>query len=421
MIRKLKIKMVAYMMLLITFVIAVAFTALYIGTAKRIETSSSIAMKSAAESVRTGFFHDGRHNENLQDYFSIFTIDLNEQEMTFSIYGYTAEQNELTESVVDYINELIAAVHAESDTEGVLKDYQYRYLVVNTLLGERIVLLDRGYETQTLSNLLLTLSLVSVCVTIAFLLISIFIAKVAVAPVEKSWTQQKQFIADASHELKTPITVISANTDIVLSHGDSTVAEQSKWLNNIKAESARMCELVNNMLYLAKNEDAKNMAKTELLCLSDLAAEGALPFESVCFERKKQLLINIEPDIWVKGCRSSLLQLISILLDNACKYSNENGHIEFHLFSDGDRAEMVVRNSGEPILPSDIDRIFERFYRADKARTRTEGGYGLGLSIAKTIIDSHGAKVAVSSTKENGTIFKCTFRKASAPSKPAVQ
>ena len=94
MIRKLKIKMVAYMMLLITFVIAVAFTALYIGTAKRIETSSSIAMKSAAESVRTGFFHDGRHNENLQDYFSIFTIDLNEQEMTFSIYGYTAEQNE---------------------------------------------------------------------------------------------------------------------------------------------------------------------------------------------------------------------------------------------------------------------------------------------------------------------------------------
>ena len=162
MIRKLKIKMVAYMMLLITFVIAVAFTALYIGTAKRIETSSSIAMKSAAESVRTGFFHDGRHNENLQDYFSIFTIDLNEQEMTFSIYGYTAEQNELTESDVDYINELIAAVHAESDTEGVLKDYQYRYLVVNTLLGERIVLLDRGYETQTLSNLLLTLSLVSV-------------------------------------------------------------------------------------------------------------------------------------------------------------------------------------------------------------------------------------------------------------------
>ena len=172
-----------------------------------------------------------------------------------------------------------------------------------------------------------------------------------------------------------------------------------------------MTELINNMLFLAKSEDEKQMPEMCTINLSDIATEATLAFESVCFENKKQFYTDIQPDIYIKGDSSSIRRLITIFLDNACKYSNENGHVECYLYAENDKVEMVVRNSGEPIPKDEIHNIFTRFYRVNKSRSRTEGGYGLGLSIAKTIIDMHGGKISVTSSEENGTIFKCSFKK----------
>lgn len=412
MIKKLKRKIVIAMMALITALLIVAFAGMYILTSQNIAEQSVIAMENALEKPHIGIFNP----DNSEDtgYFSIMTIDLNEHDKTFTIDGYGVSSVDMVESDIEYINMLISAVKNNSAATGIIDsdDFSYRYLTAENKGTTRIVLLDKGYENQTLRSLLFSELFIGFLLVAAFLVVTIFIANIAVAPAEASWKQQKQLVADASHELKTPITVISANTDLVLENPDSTVKEQEKWLGYIKAETVRMTELVNNMLFLAKNEDGKTSPVLNVLNFSDLVTEMALPFESVCFEKEKNLLVNITPSLSVKGDAPSLRQLVSILLDNACKYSEPHGHIEIHLYQEGDRIDLVVRNSGDPIPKEDISKIFERFYRVNKARSRTEGGYGLGLSIAKTIINAHGAKITVTSNAQDGTIFKCTFKKA---------
>lgn len=411
MIKKLKIKIVISMMALITILLVTAFVGMFILTSRNLAEKSIIAMENAAEKPHTGFFSPDDTSNSV--YFSIMTIDINERDKTFTIDGYGVSSVDLVESDINYINMLISAVKTESEEVGIINsdEYSYRFLFKESKSMTRIVLLDKGYENQTLRSLLISQVLIGILSLIALLFVTIFIANLAIAPAEISWRQQKQLIADASHELKTPITVISANTDLVLENPESTVKDQEKWLGYIKAETVRMTELVNNMLFLAKNEDCHASPVLNTLNLSDLVTEMVLPFESVCYEKEKNLHVNITPDIFIKGDAPSLRQLISILLDNACKYSEQNGHIEVLLYTENDKAELVVRNSGIPIPKEDIDKIFERFYRVNKARSRTEGGYGLGLSIAKTIVNAHNAKITVSSSVQDGTIFKCFFKK----------
>lgn len=410
MIRKLKVKVVAAMMIIITLLLAVAFSGIYALTANDIAHKSHIAMENAVKKPHSGFFPPN-DSERGGD-FSIITIDLNEQDKTFTIDGYGVSVLELVDSDIEYINKLISEVKSQNTGSGIIKtgESSFRFLTKQGKTLTRIVLLDKSYENQTLRALRISLILIGTLSFIAFLFVTMFIAHIAVAPAARAWRQQKQLVADASHELKTPITVISANTDLILSNPESTIKDQEKWLGYIKTETVRMANLVNNMLYLAKSEDNAVVIKKEVN-FSNLTTEMVLPFESVCFEKNKNLLVNIQPDIFIKGDDSALRQLIGILLDNACKYSEENGHIEVHLFSEGDRASIVIRNSGEPIPQDEIDRIFERFYRVNKARSRSEGGYGLGLSIAKNIVKAHDSKITVTSSVQEGTIFKCTFRK----------
>lgn len=214
-----------------------------------------------------------------------------------------------------------------------------------------------------------------------------------------------------SHELKTPLTVISANADIVLANRDSTVSEQEKWLNYIKQETERMTKLINEMLYLAKHDDGR--AEEEMLPfdLSEAAESCTLPFESVCFENGVQFYTEIQPDIGIVGSPSAIKQVMMILLDNAVKYAGENGFVRFLLHADGDRVTLSVNNTGERIPPELIPHIFERFYRVDESRARDKGGYGLGLSIAKSIVDRHGGRITVKSDEETGNTFTCTFKR----------
>lgn len=416
MIRKLRAKFIITNMLLISIVLIAAFVFVYFSTAKNLENESIAAMKDISTQVgndkRFDIFGTKDEKENEEySYLKTFTIDTNEANMTYQIDGNVYDAEDMTDEQNDYLNTLIETVYSSTKDEGIIEEYNLRYYSVETAIGNRIVFLDKDYEDNNLQRLLITFSIVSICALAAFLIISIIISKIAVAPVEKSLKQQAQLVADASHELKTPITVISANADILLANKDSTIKEQSKWVEYIKTESARMTQLVNNMLFLAKT-DANKMVETQnLIHLSDTITSCILPFESICFEKQKTLEMAINPNIYIKGNENSIKQLIIILVDNAFKYSNDNGIIKVSVYEDQEKAILSVWNTGTPIPTEQLSHIFERFYRVDKSRSRTEGGYGLGLSIASSIVESHNAKIEVQSTEEKGTLFTCMFKK----------
>ena len=265
----------------------------------------------------------------------------------------------------------------------------------------------------TIACLLIALSLG------ALFVISYFLSKIAIRPVRKAWDQQQQFVADASHELKTPLTVILANNNILLSHKDATVNEERKWVESTQAEATHMKKLVDNLLYLARADANKSKPVLSAVNLGEIVMDTSLQIEPAAFEKGVYLDYDeIDTDVTVQGDATKLKQLAHILIDNACKYGDSTEPVKISLKKNGE-VVLKVRNSGNPIHPDDIPHIFERFYRSDKARTQNEmqGGYGLGLAIAKSIVDDHDGKIAVTSSQEAGTEFTVTFKNQSGPFK----
>lgn len=220
-----------------------------------------------------------------------------------------------------------------------------------------------------------------------YFVISWMLARVALAPVEESWSKQRQFVADASHELKTPLSVIMANTEIIASHQDETVASQMKWIENTRAESRRMADLVADLLFLAKHDDG-HQAQTEVVNLSDCIETSALGYDAVFYENDKEFRYEICQNVKVYGNAGQFKQLVTILLDNANKYSTGQGNIELNLASNGKKAVLTVSNDSDELTEENLEHLFDRFYTVDKSRNTDKGGNGLGLSIAKTICQS---------------------------------
>ena len=224
-------------------------------------------------------------------------------------------------------------------------------------------------------------------------------------PVARAWDQQQRFVADASHELKTPLTVILANTSILRAHPERSVTSQSQWIESTQSEAERMQELVRDMLDLARPEHAETVREHARVDLTDLVEGGLLQFESVAFERNVSLASDIDRDVSVTGDAARLRRLVTTLLDNACKYVEKGGRIAVTLRQTARRIELHVHNTGTVIAEEDLPHVFDRFYRADKARTRSEGSYGLGLAIAREIAEEHGGSIAAASDETNGTTF----------------
>lgn len=225
-------------------------------------------------------------------------------------------------------------------------------------------------------------------IIILFFFLSVFLAKKIVKPLEESYIKQKQFISDAGHELKTPVSVISANAEIL-----NRELGENQWLSNIQYENERMGMLVSQLLDLARNENTTpNMEKIDL---SYLVSGEILPFESVAFENNLFLDSNITENITILGNENSLKQLISILVDNAIRHSNSKKGVYISLKREHNTASLSVINSGESIPKDKQDLIFERFYRVDTARNSDDKHYGLGLSIAKSIVASHKGNIKV--------------------------
>ncbi len=298
---------------------------------------------------------------------------------------------------------IISAAIRQKEDLGVLRSYNLRYLRKNTPFGQSIVFVDISSEQATLSNLLESCMMIGLAGFTAFFALSFFLARWAVRPVEKAWMQQKQFVADASHELKTPLTVIMTTAEI-LSENDHDAMQRSQMVSGILTMSQQMRGLVDSLLELARVDAGTTRMTFSLINFSVLVSEAVLPFEPVYFEQGLHLEYSIEDNIGVHGSFTHLKQVIDIFLDNALKYSAAGGGVILTLKRQGNGCLLAVSSPGTALSAQDLKNIFRRFYRMDKARAM-DHSYGLGLSIAESIVMQHNGKIWAESENGINTFF----------------
>ena len=289
------------------------------------------------------------------------------------------------------LEELYDLVCAAEESEGVAEGYDLRYVRMETPRGKKLIFADRSGERATFRRLSQVSILIGVGGFGVFFLISVLLSNLAIRPVDEAWRQQKQFVSDASHELKTPLTVIMANAELLQQPGYSD-EQRRGFSESILSMSRQMRQLVESLLNLARLD---SMRETDALLteldLSSLVEDCILPFEPLYFERGLLLRSEVEPGIHVLGNERVLCQCMDILLDNAQKYS-EPGTVRLRLCRAGRQAELTVENPSPELTRAECRDVFKRFYRLDSARTNS-GSYGLGLPIAEGIVTRHGGKI----------------------------
>ncbi|MCG4514948.1 sensor histidine kinase [Eggerthella lenta] len=320
-----------------------------------------------------------------------------------------AVQTRTTASIADdVLAQAAAALADQPDGSGSLDGlglfYEKRTVGGAAYLAFADMSAASGWQT-----LAVTLAGVGAAALAAFFVISMFFSRWALAPVDRAWRQQRRFVADASHDLKTPLTVILANTSILLEHPERSIASQSQWIESTQHEAQQMQGLVGDLLLLAQVDEGAAPPPMERLDLTDLVEGELLQFESVAFERAVDLQSQLDESVMVRGNAMRLRKLVGTLLDNACKYADDGGSVNVSLRQSVRRIELAVHNTGFAIAPEDLPHVFDRFYRADKARTRDDSGYGLGLAIAHAIAEEHGGNLAAASDDERGTTFTLTL------------
>ncbi|MGN0493930.1 MAG: sensor histidine kinase, partial [Acutalibacteraceae bacterium] len=239
--------------------------------------------------------------------------------------------------------------------------------------------------SMTFTTVLTVCAVVFVSFSVVFILI-VFFSRHAVKPIAESYEKQKQFITDANHELKTPLTLILANLDII-----EAETGENEWLNDIRCESERMSALVNQLVTLTRMDEGDKNLQAESFDISALLNGVCADFSAIAAQKNKRLYVSVRENIFYKGDAPALRRLFTILLDNAVKYCDKNGDISVSLKS-GKHITVCVENSFSDVESTELDRLFDRFYRADKSRTY-DGGFGIGLSIAKAIVQNHRGKI----------------------------
>ena len=308
--------------------------------------------------------------------------------VTFSADGTVLSifDGEKTVSSNDNLTELARQILNEGNSSGRTGNLSY---VVTQKDGYTLVaFMDNTVSEAGLQTMMRNALLVGGASLVVMFFISVLLAKRIIHPLEENDKQQKQFISDASHELKTPIAVIGANAEIL-----SREIGHSEWLSNIQYESNRMGELVKQLLELSSAENRE--VPMEELDFSHVVTGESMVFETFAFENGKALQSNIEEGIVLTGNQNQLTQVISVLLDNALRYAT-GSQIELNLKKQGHSAVLSVSNEGEEISQEKLKHLFDRFYRVDDARNSEENHYGLGLSIAQAVVQKHGGTISAS-------------------------
>ena len=303
---------------------------------------------------------------------------------------------------------LLEAIVAQEQDFGVLRQHHAIYYRSGSS-PFRIAIASTDYIVQSVLRLGLVLLAIWLGAMLLFLAISIQLSAIAARPMEEAMQREKQFVADASHDLKTPLSVILANNAILAENPDASVGSLSRWLNSTQAAAKRMQQLISQMLTLADVERPDAPVALERVDLASLAMRSALELESLAYEKNITLDTELPEECFIRGDSGYLLRIVSSLLENALKYEPEGGRVLLRLIQEKKKTLLFVQNFGTQIPQEDLPHVFDRFYRSDKSRQNDSNSFGLGLAITRQMIQRLGGDISAASSPEEGTIFRVTF------------
>ena len=383
MLKKLRIKFICIFMVTVTVMLGVILGTVITLTHKNIEQQSISAMRDIAMPPKLHNKPEKEFEHIPKPHFSLLITPDGE---------FIAEDNGMFDlSDEEYLNSLFEYAESRDKETGIVPDTSLRYFRNRTPMGNSYIFTDISAEANMLESLYRTCIIIGLSALLLFFVISIFLAKWAVKPVEEAWDKQKQFIADASHELKTPLTVITTNAELMKS--ESSEENKSKFTDNILTMSKQMRGLVESMLEIARLDNGSVRKEFAVFNLSETVSDAILPFEALFYEKEQNFTSEIESDIRINGNAEQIKQVVDILLDNANKYATEKSEIKLILKKQGrNQCRISVSNEGETIPEEELKNIFKRFYRGDKTR-QMNNSYGLGLSIAESIVIEHSGKI----------------------------
>jgi len=306
------------------------------------------------------------------------------------------------------LDEALEQILAQKEPFGTLRGYGLIYYRTGGRQMYKIAITPTSYITNSMLKLILLLALIWLAAMFLLLLVTVQLSKLAVRPMEEAMNREKQFIADASHDLKTPLSVILANNSILRENPQETVDSQRKWIDSTEAAARNMRRLIEEMLTLSDAERVDAPLAMENVDVSSLVTRAVLQMESVAYDRGIRLESEIEEGIVLRTNENYLQRIAASLIENAMKYEPGGGTVRIVLTLSGQQLRFCVQNRNGVISPEDLPHIFERFYRGDKSR-QTHGGHGLGLAISKQMTERLGGTIRVDSCKEKGTVFTVMF------------
>ena len=384
MIRKLRIKFVCIVMAIAMLMVGGILGVVIHFTGTSMEMQSISMMRTIA----TAPFQQGMPGKPMDDEVRLpfFTVQISSRgELITAGGGYF----DLTDR--EYLQEIVNLVLSADQESGELKEYDLRYLKTMSPVGLSIVFADTATEEATIRSMVYSCVFIFVAAMLVFLGISILLSRWAIKPVAVAWDQQRQFVADASHELKTPLAVIMANAEL-MQNEETPEEDKKKFSQNILSTTYQMRSLVENMLEMARVDNGTVKMNFVPLDMSELISNAVLSFQLLYEEKGMGLRCAISEGISICGSEQHLYQVMDVLLDNALKYATPNGMVSVDLATTGRNCVLSVASPGEPIPKEDLKNIFKRFYRGDTARAMN-GSYGLGLSIAESIVEAHKGKI----------------------------
>lgn len=298
-----------------------------------------------------------------------------------------------------------ASLYDKGKVKGFIDQYKYLSVSTTNTNGDNMVLyvfINCSKELMTIrTNALASIGISIIGLLVVFVLVCFF-SKTVTKPMAESYEKQKRFITDASHEIKTPLTIIDANTEVL-----EMMDGENEWTVSIRKQIARLTALTEKLVFLSRmDEDSTRLEMLEFN-ISDAILDTAMPFETVAESKGKTLDISVAPDINYTGSETNIRQMVSLLLDNAIKYSSENGSIRLNFSTNGKLKTLSVWNTVDEIETGKLDYLFERFYRIDKSRNSKTGGFGIGLSVVQAIVQAHNGKVSAKS--EDGKSIEFTI------------
>ena len=395
MIRKLRIKFICVIMAIVMLMLGCILSVVIRFTAQNMEMQSISMMRSIASNP---FQHSSLDKSSGGVRLPFFLVQISSRGELLSATGGYFDLTDLGD-IQQIVND---ALLSDSDT-GRLPAHDLRYLKTRSPIGVTIVFSDTATEEATLRNMGYMCLLIYAVATVLFLGVSILLSHWVIKPVSQAWDQQRQFVADASHELKTPLSVIMANAELMHSE-ETSEAECRTFAGNILTMTYQMRSLVENMLEMARVDNGTLKMHFDSVDLSQVVSDAVLSFQLLFEEEDLTLDAQIREGIFVHGSEQHLYQLMDIFLDNARKYSTPQGTVRVTLERTARSCTLSVASPGQAISPEDLKNIFKRFYRADPARS-INGSYGLGLSIAEAVVSAHRGRIWAESKDGVNTFF----------------